>query len=79
MTRSTESIKVIQVGPAPLRSSLGVVELPNAGVGNRTFIAMYGYEADGIIAVNHGRLHTDYRDSPESGSLKLFRLTARML
>ena len=59
---------------APIRSSMEVVELPDGGIGNRVFMDRYAHDADGVIAINRIKPHTDYHGFPESGLLKMITI-----
>jgi hypothetical protein len=56
---------------APIKSSMGVIELPQEGLENRVFMDKYASEADGTIIINRIKLHTDYHGPFESGLMKM--------
>jgi hypothetical protein len=56
---------------APIRSSMDVVELTQAGDPHRVFMDRHAYEADGVILVNRIKPHTDYHGTYESGLVKM--------
>jgi len=56
---------------APIRSSMDVVELEETERGVPVYMDRIASEADGIIAVNRIKAHTDFRSEVESGLLKM--------
>lgn len=56
---------------APVRSSMEVVELGETDRGVPVYMDRIASEADGVIAVNRIKAHTDFRSDVESGLLKM--------
>ena len=63
-------ITEVNVG-APILSSLEVVELPSEGLANKVYRDKHAYEADGVIAINRIKPHTDFHGTFESGLMKM--------
>ena len=63
-------ITEVNVG-APILSSLEVVELPSEGLANKVYMDKHAYEADGVIAINRIKPHTDFHGTFESGLMKM--------
>lgn len=56
---------------AEIKSSMEVVELPQADNPNRIFMDKFAYESNGIILINRIKAHTDYHGKYESGLVKM--------
>lgn len=56
---------------APVRATMEVVELDNAGLPIAVFMDRHAYESDGVILVNRIKPHTDFHGRCESGLMKM--------
>jgi hypothetical protein len=56
---------------APIRSSMGVVEIGETESGVPIFMDRIASEADGVVVVGRIKQHTDFRSGVESGLLKM--------
>jgi hypothetical protein len=56
---------------APIRSSMEVSELEQAGCEVRVYQDRYAWESDGIIVINRIKPHTDFHGRHESGLVKM--------
>ena len=56
---------------APIRSSMEVVEIPAGSFKGKIFMDRQAYESDGVILVNKIKPHTDFRQTYESGLVKM--------
>ncbi len=55
----------------PVRSSMEVIELSEAGLPVPVFMDKNAYQSDGIILINRIKPHTDFHDRYESGLVKM--------
>jgi hypothetical protein len=55
----------------PIRATMDVVELENAGLELPLFMDRYAYESDGVILVNRIKPHTAFHGDYESGLIKM--------
>lgn len=55
----------------PVRSSMEVVPLDNAGLDHPLFMDRFASEADGVIVINRIKPHTDFHGTYESGLMKM--------
>jgi hypothetical protein len=59
---------------APIRATMETVQLGQTRSGLPVFMDRYAAEADGIIAVNRVKSHTDHRGETESGLCKMLAI-----
>jgi hypothetical protein len=59
---------------APIRSSMETVQLGELAAGLPVFMDRHAAEADGLIAVNRIKSHTDHRGATESGLTKMLAI-----
>jgi hypothetical protein len=59
---------------APIRATMETVQLGQTPSGLPVFMDRYAAEADGIIAVNRVKCHTDHRGETESGLCKMLAI-----
>jgi hypothetical protein len=59
---------------APIRSSMATVQLGEMAGGLPVFMDRFAAEADGLIAVNRIKSHTDHRGETESGLTKMLAI-----
>jgi hypothetical protein len=59
---------------APIRASMETVRIGETPSGLPVSIDRYAYEADGVIAVNRIKSHTDHRGETESGLTKMLAI-----
>ena len=59
---------------APIRSSMEVVDLGTAQMGNPVFMDRYAYEADAVVVLNRIKPHVSFRGRYESGLMKMIAI-----
>jgi hypothetical protein len=59
---------------APIRATMETVPIGETPSGLPVFVDRYAFEADGIIAVNRVKSHTDHRGETESGLTKMLAI-----
>ena len=55
----------------PIRSSMEVVPLDNAGLEHPLFMDRFAWDSDGVILINRIKPHTDFHGTYESGLMKM--------